>query len=280
MILEAFVLALLLLGCEEDVNPVLGTERAYSVYGTFNPLADTQAVRVFLIEDILAPTRPEPIDARVTSMDLQEGVQHLWQDSLIQFESSRYGHVYWAAFRAAFEHTYRLTVTRSDGAASQVEVTVPPFSKPELLAATVAQRFVFVPVLWHRAPRLNRIRVHYHTNFRTIIIDYPLDQVHVEAGAVVEIRLSDDARLIFEEAFIAGFPWRDLRLREIELRVLVTNEGWFPPTGVYNEDLLVEPGTFSNVENGFGFVGAGYPASFRWLPPDSVLTAAGFAVGE
>ena len=95
------------------------------------------------------------------------------------------------------------------------------------------------------------------------------------------VRLSDDARLIFQEIlFKPSCTLRDLRLLEIELIVLVTNAEWVPPTGVYDAELLVEPGTFSNVENGFGFVGAGYPASFRWEPSESALLAAGFFVGD
>ena len=55
-------------GCEESVNPVLGTDRAFTLYGFFNPQADTQAVRIFAIEGRLELTRPEPPDAKVVSV--------------------------------------------------------------------------------------------------------------------------------------------------------------------------------------------------------------------
>lgn len=268
-------------GCEESVNPILSTERPFTVYGFFNPVADTQAVRIFAVEELLELTRPEPLDARVASFDLQRGAQQAWQDSVVLFDSARYGHVYWAAFRAAFGHRYRLEVTRSDGEMVQVEVTVPPLSEAVLLEPTIAPRFVFLPVLWQEAPRVNNIRVRYFTSCRAFDFDYGLDQEQVEGGTVVTIRLSDDARLMFQEIFFdPSCSIRDLRLRSIELTLLITNEEWFPPGGVYDANALVEPGTFTNVENGFGFVGAGYPASFSWDPPDSILTVAGFFVGD
>jgi len=269
-------------GCEESVNPVLGTDRAFTLYGFFNPQADTQAVRIFAIEGRLELTRPEPLDAKVVSMDLQRSQQHVWQDSVVQYESERYGHVFWSEFRAEFEHQYRLEVVRSDGARAQVEVTVPPLSEPLLLPPIIAPRFVFYPVLWQQAPRVNNIRARYYTNCGTYTFDYGLDgQEQVDGGTVVTVDLSQDARLIFQEVFFdPSCTIRELRLGEIELIVLVTNVEWVPPTGVYDAELLVEPGTFSNVENGFGFVGAGYPASFRWEPSESALLAAGFFVDD
>ena len=269
-------------GCEESVNPVLGTERAFTLYGFFNPRADTQAVRIFAIEGRLELTRPEPLDAEVASMDLQMSQQQAWQDSVVQYESGRYGHVYWSEFRAEFEHRYRLEAVRSDGATAQVEVTVPPLSEPLLLPPIIAPRFVFYPVLWQQAPRVNNIVVRYHTTCGSYTFEYGLNgQDQLECGTLVTVRLSDDARLIFQEIlFKPSCTLRDLRLLEIELIVLVTNAEWVPPTGVYDAELLVEPGTFSNVENGFGFVGAGYPASFRWEPSESALLAAGFFVGD
>ena len=271
------------MGCEESVNPVLGTERAYTVYGFFNARADTQAVRIFAIEGSLALTRPEPLDARVISLEQQTGTEHAWQDSVTRFASGRIGHVFWSEFRASFEHTYRLEATRSDGAVTSVEVTVPPLSEPLLLSPTVADRFVFLPVFWPQAPRLNHIRVRYHLLCDGVPLEfefpYALDQEQISDGSVVTVQFSSDARRIFQEVF-GSCPVRDLRAEALEMLVLVSNAEWEPPTGVYDAELLVEPGTFTNVDNGFGFVGAGYPARFRYEIPDSTAIAAGFFVDD
>lgn len=274
--------ALVLMGCEEAVNPVLGTERPFTLYGFFNPRSDTQAVRLFAVEGRLELTRPEPLDAEVASMDLQRGQRHAWQDSVVQYSTEQYGHVYWSVFRAEYERRYRLEATRSDGATAHVEVTVPPLAEPLLLAPTIAPGFVIFPLLWQDAPRINNIAVRYLTNCGVFEFPYGVElQEQVEAGTLVTVRLSEDARQIFQKIlFDPACTVRELRVGEIEVVVLVTNAEWIPPTGVYDPELLVEPGTFSNVENGFGFVGAGYSVAFRWEPSESTLTAAGFFVGD
>jgi len=279
-VLACLLAALSTTGCEEGVDPVLGTDRAFTVYGFIDARSDTQAVRVFSIEGRLELTRPERLDARVTSMDFQAGTQHAWQDSVVTFSTGRYGHVYWSGFRAAYEHRYRLELTRSDGVVTHVEVTVPPLSEPVLLPATVVPSFVYLPVLWRHAPRLNNIRVKYYTNCGVFEFRYFPDQEHVGDGTVVTVAFSNNVGVILQTVLGTECGAFDIRLEEIELLVLVTNAEWVPPTGVFDAELLVEPGTFSNVENGFGFVGAGYEASFRWLPPDSTILAAGLLVDE
>jgi len=281
LVSAALLLAMLTLtACEEGVDPVLGTERAYTVYGFFNARADTQAMRIFAIEGSLALTRPEPLDAQVVSVDRQTGARQAWQDSVTQFVSGRFGHVFWSEFRAVFEHTYRLEATRPDGAVTSVEVTVPPLSEPLLLAPTVADRFVFLPVFWPLAPRLNNIRVRYITNNGIFEFDYPLDQEQANGGTAVTVQFSADARRIFGLVVDGGGRVRDLRLEAVEVLALVSNAEWAPPTGVYDPELLVEPGTFTNVDNGFGFVGAGYSSIFHYEPPDSMLIAAGYFVDD
>jgi hypothetical protein len=65
-------------------------------------------------------------------------------------------------------------------------------------------------------------------------------------------------------------------LIEMRVEMLAVNEAWDPPGGEFDAELLVQPGTMSNVEDGFGFVGAGYELEREYLPPDSVLQDAGF----
>ena len=62
-LLAIAALACLLWGCEEDVVSVLGTGRAFTMYGVLNPEVDTQFVRVFPIEGILVQTEPIPLAA-------------------------------------------------------------------------------------------------------------------------------------------------------------------------------------------------------------------------
>lgn len=67
-----------------------------------------------------------------------------------------------------------------------------------------------------------------------------------------------------------------IELRVIILRFIAASADWLPPEGDFDPEVLVQPGTLSNVTNGFGFIGAGYRMQRNWLPADSVVSAAGF----
>ena len=67
-----------------------------------------------------------------------------------------------------------------------------------------------------------------------------------------------------------------IALRRIELRLLVASEDWDPPGGTFDPDVLVQPGAFSNVENGFGFFGGGFTVSERWTPNIDLLRTIGY----
>ncbi len=271
---------LALTGCTDAVEPIIDSGRAYSLYGFFDAHEDTQAVRVFAIEGSLDLIAPEPLGATAISTEIESGARQIWQESVVEFPNGRFGHVYWAGFRSEYDKTYRLELRRPDNAVSAVEVTVPPLADPELLDPTLGVGYALLPVLWRRAPRLHDIQVSYETNFGTYEFEYPLDQDVRSDGVAVDIRMSQDARLIFQALNRARILIADLRLRKVTLSVLVSSSEWVPPGGVYDPDVLIEPGVFSNVENGFGFVGAGYDTFVAFDPPDSVKTAAGFPVGD
>jgi hypothetical protein len=280
---------LLLAGCEESVDPVLDTGRAFTLYGFFNPASDTQAVRVFPIEETLAPTTTDPIDALITSTDLESGERHSWQDSLVQYINGTYGHVYWSQFRPEFGKAYRIVVERSDGAAAEATARVPGAVEPVVEEPVIQVGQVRQLVRWDGAPRLINLRLIYSIEvFRgneaidtlALAIPYEEQAIPTEAGWGVQVDYSSDLAQIvriYVEAFGSLFNIT-FGLLDLELRVMVISEDWSPPGGVFDPDLLVEPGTFSNVENGFGFVGAGYPASVHWLLDPEVQREAGFRV--
>lgn len=274
--LLVIILALCSAGCEESVNPVLEDGRPFSMYGFFNARSDTQAVRVYANDRILARLEPDPLDARLTVTDMTTGDAFALRDSVVRFASGGAGHVFWGLFQTHYEHRYRMEATRSDGAMASVEVVMPPLVQASIQDPIIHMRFVRIPVVWDNAPRLNNIRVVYTTNFGRHLYRYPLDQSTESGGQLVVINLSGDANEIFRSAVRSGVRVADLRLRTVEMHVLVSSEGWEPPGGLYDPELLIEPGTFSNVENGFGFVGAGYDADFSFAPTDSMLVMAGF----
>ncbi len=133
---------------------------------------------------------------------------------------------------------------------------------------------LIVPVFWRRAPNLINIRVWYYSNAGIYEVDYGVNQTSSDEGQYVLVNFRKDTRVILRDGFLRGIA--DVKLLFVVISAVVTNEEWVPPGGVFDAEAFVEPGTFSNVENGFGFVGAGYETKMQWVPSDSVLRASGF----
>lgn len=274
--------------CEEDVDPVIGTDLPFTLYGILTPQLDTQWVRVYPIEDVLVPTPNEKIDGIMTSVDQQTGRKVVWSDSLIRDRSGQFSHVFWAPFRADYGHTYAIEVVRSDNARTSVTTTVPDSSGLSIGAIPQGQP-VAVPIsLPGGIPRMLNIEVEYHVRFGTstdistveerFFVDYNGFQVKQGDTWMVEINLTEDQRRIQQVL-------RDMRLYSdaygvalINMRIRLTagNEEWNPPGGKFDPDILVQPGMMDNVENGFGFIGAGYVLEKDFLPPEEDLFRAGF----
>ncbi len=256
--------------------------------------ADTQRVRVFSIEDRLGLDRAGPIDATVVSMDLETGERRTWQDKLVAFDDSSTGHVFWSPFRAVFEHRYRLEVRRSDGAEARVAVTMPAaVTVPPLSALVVRER---VPVeIRGKVRNFVSIAVTYDVLTTPpsqpwppgtvpppalrfpVTIPYDGEQERIDGGWVIPVDIREDFKTV-QETFIRNCLTPEVTLRRILLDLLVADEAWRPPGGSFDPDVLVEPGAFSNVENGFGFFGAGYTVSIRWIPTTGVRESAGFTI--
>ena len=269
------VLAIGSIGCEEAITLPNRTDAVFTIYGLFNPKSDTQAVRVYTVENVLDVTKPEPIDAVVTSVDLTTGDTRVWVDSLVKFIKGRYGHIFYSPFRAEFEHRYRIEVDRSDGAHVEVTTMVPPLSEPVVKEPDPDIFELIARVLWPDAPNLIDIKVVYHTNVGILEWDYGDSSDRVPGGQVVNVQFRADTRDIFSEAIRAGIS--PVQLNRVEISAVVTDVEWVPPDGRFDPDILVEPGTLTNVQGGFGFVSAGYRTKIIWLPSDEVLDVAGFA---
>lgn len=228
----------------------------------------------------------------MTSTDLDGGDTSSWRDSLIQEEDGRYAHVFWSPFRARFDHTYRLEATGDADRVTRVDVKVPQeaslvLQEPDTSGAEVISRVL----VNQEVPRLMRVEVEYYYQYdlRSNVgprqdpserntLSYDSTQRRVEGGWVVPVNLSQDFRTFRDRLREAGKwnPQFGLVLREMTLRLAVVNESWDPPGGEFDREVVVQPGVMSNVENGFGFVGAGYRLRKRWVPSIEVLKKAGW----
>lgn len=273
---SALLIGLTLTACDESVQPVIQTDRPYTIYGYFNPQADTQAIRVYTVDGILERTAPDPIDAVAQITNVTTGATYMLADSVVQFDSGMYGHVFWTPFTATHEDLYRVEVTRSDGAGVYAEARVPPVTTAEVLPTNLADFELPIPVLYRNAPNLIDITAIYHTDAGVEVVHYGVQQADVAEGRLVVLQFRRDTRRILFEALANGI--NEVNFARLEIRAVVTNPEWTPPGGFFDPNVLVEPGTFSNVENGFGFIGAGYPIELAFKPDDAILSSAGFNI--
>ena len=287
IVLPAFLM-LCIVACEEDITPILGTEHPFTLYGVFTPGPDTQWVRVFPVKDRLELTQPEPLDAEFTSLNMSTGVSYVWQDSITQDERGHYSHVFWAPFTVQYGERHRIEVARSDGEVSHVEVQIPLLSELIEQEPEINFRNVVQPILVDGATdRLIRIEAAYaiiyspstgNTTREDVVVEYEGRQRMTPEGWVVDVMLSEDIDVLREVLAQTGewFPSFGVGLTSITLRLMVVDDAWNPPDGNFDPNVLVQPGTLSNVENGFGFVGAGYRLETTWRPPPDALEQAGF----
>lgn len=280
-------------GCEEDPLAVLGTDRAFTVYGVLNPRADTQFVRVFPIAGRLEPGDGTPLDARVASTDRETGEVREWTQLVRRDASGDYAHLYWAAFRADYGHTYALEVSGSDDRRSSAEVLVPPQAAVVPGPPRPPAEPVVIPVaIQGQVPRLNKLEAVYWVTYATGFgpTGTPeLEHVHVHLslegrqrrtseGWEILLNLSSAYDTIAPQIQARDFYQASygVRLALITVRGVAANEAWAPPDGNFDPLVLVEPDVMTNVENGFGFVGAGYRFDHAWIPDDEVVARAGF----
>ena len=276
-------------GCEEDVAGPDPFELPYSMWGVLNPFADTQFVRVFPIETGLAPGVPEPLDAHFTSTDLGKGEDHTWRDSVIVDTQGMVGHVFYAPFRPAWEHRYRVEITRGDGASSSAEVEIPKQTTLALGAPDTTQGVLLPASIQGEAQNLLQSEVDIYVRYIVGFTPPPFPQPIYEYYHHI-IPYDDELRRTAEGWELAidlersYFPVlgevsrnenflvdEGITLLLVEFRVAVGNEEWMPPGGVFDPNVLVQPGTMSNVENGFGFVGGGYRLARSWTLPFEVV---------
>ena len=264
-------------GCADSVDPTYDADKPYTLYGVLDPTASRQALRVVPFEPDLNPRDPGPLGAEIASTDLQTGETVLWRDSLVTFGGDRFGYVYLADFRPVYRHTYRIEARRPDGAVSRAEVKVPPFVEPLAQPAETHIGSVVLSALWPAAPRLNEAQAVFvladadcNTLTETVPTSRPAEPF--EFGWEAPTNFLEDAQQVL--ANLA--PNNNVALLDLRLRAVVSSEDWVPVGGTYDPEVLVDPNALTNVEDGFGFVGAGYVMEVSVIPEPDVIRRAGF----
>lgn len=288
------VLVLLsMLGCEEDVAAPSGLESPYSIYGIVNPRLPTQTLLVSPIDTRLTDY-PAGIDAAVVSTDLNTGETITWQDSIATGERGQVDHVFTADFRPSFGRDYRVTVTRSDGATTSAEVHVPELV--EVAADTDSEGNLDI-VVTGAAFHLLRFDVIYEfhvymrnsagcagdslflsRNMLAHAFERGGDEVRTGEGYRLRIDLEWDHHQLERQYNRNPAAW-GLALMGMGVRLIVAEEAWDPPGGVFDERTLADRDVMTNTINGFGLVAGGYNHERSVYPPEDVIVRTRFLDG-
>lgn len=275
----ALVAALLVLlsACDETlIDPFKAGDKYFTVYGFIDQLETRHSLRVIPVtrsgEVIRSPSDPDAkLDALVYTIDDLTGKRIRWDHHLIPFENGTYGHVFTADFVVFAQRKYRLEIIRGDGKMTTAETRVPYIPDPALFirgpevfsadSSTIHQD-IRIPQIaspwgiqavygWRRGP-----------DGRRVFVDYgrpggPTD----DGGWQLRLNISEDqisVRQDLEQAINDQLirPTDLIWLASAGLQIRVLDQNWDPPDGIFDPEVLAQPGALSNVQNGYGLFGS------------------------
>lgn len=248
-LLAAGLAITLMAGCDRPFEPLAENGNGpFSMIGYLDLGADTQWVRVMPVRPS-ALSAPEPIDAVVTLQRVGSGRTVTLRDSLFRYRDARldadlYAHLFWTTERLEARARYRLTATRSDGAASTALVDMPGeleftyLNLRDTASVEVRTERLLLVETFH-AMRLtsgeragSSVRRHRRPS---PFGNPPTYGVIVDGAPLIQERMVD--------------------VRRIELRIATATAAWPPDLAPASPAAGVPDTMASNVENGLGFVG-------------------------
>lgn len=124
VILYVLILATILTGCDNTLEPFERGKGLYSIYGALDLNKDINYIRVKDLNEPLISDKSDSLDATVTLENINQNETEILQDSLVKFED-----VYTHNFRTTLpinpDTEYEITVERSDGESIKVTTTTP-----------------------------------------------------------------------------------------------------------------------------------------------------------
>ena len=244
---------LLLASCDDTaLDPFQESDFHFSIGGYLDGGVDTQFVRITPMRDSIALS-PGPLDASVTLEHLATGAKTALKDSLFRYQAGvarpaeRIAYNFWTAQPLEPLATYRMTVTRSDGAMSAATVTLPdtfpdPIFEGNIVRIQGIERLAAVQVTYW-AVDLVFARVIERT-FNYLPEAFKVDDEY----RVLVMRGRDEAEMSIA---LGGVPLQTVR---IDVTVAAAGPDWPDFTSI-DEETFALPDVVSNVENGVGYLG-------------------------
>jgi len=287
--LISILLTLFFAGCNEDLLLRDDFPQPFTLYGLLSPDLDTQYVRLYPLDEFPRLDQDVPQGIHFTSLDLETGEEIVWTDTIDTAANGQQDLVFKAPFKPVYEHTYRVRAVRlSDGATSYADVRIPP-------EVTIRTEEIILPAINEAILRFivegDRIRVlkpdvTYNVRFmgagspnRAYSLPHHRAEMPIENGWEIPVNVWVD-RLFVQNFYNLDFPtgkgispfyWV---LNQVQIDLIIGDEEWDPPFGVLDPNLLSHPTVLQNVENGLGFIGAGYRISVRFSPSCAFVTDA------
>ena len=249
-------------GCDDPFEPFQNTHAPFSMFGYLDLQADHQWIRVTPLRQGLLLTDPAPLDAVVTLESLGSGRPVTLRDSVFQFPDARvggvaYAHNFWTTERLVRGATYRLTATRSDGAATSALVEMPAdaevslsyYEGPPDVGMGPPDPFrnvlrIFVRgeyLLYHDAIHMIQDLVQIPPRDSLVVRQFP----NRSENGVHEFSLPRDISL----------TGQIVDLQRMEARIAIGPSDWPFQPGLSAAEAALPGKSPYNVENGFGFVG-------------------------
>ena len=277
-------------GCDTAISPFAESDRYFSIYGYLDTGADTQFVRVVALRDSIF-TSDDPLEATVTTTDFETGRMIVWKDSVVSFYNYRddTGHVFWTKDKPEAGHVYRLNVERPDGAVSYADVRIPEAPDDPVVTRPVTYgNTVWQHIEWSESFNAPVVDMVYHvrdtsrTGSETeIVLSYVDAFVSADGRSEVSISMTQDTELVYKGLDLPqSTRLARIELLGVEIRIARASEDWTFLGSKLDYETLAFPGKFSNVTQGFGFIGAIIHTSYSWIIPPDDMILLGYTDGQ
>lgn len=284
-----FLLSFVLMtGCDDSVSPSVGEERPFTIFGYLDPSTSTQLLRVIPIAESITEVDLVNVETEVRTIHEESGTVTVWRQMPVEFSDSTEGIIYSADFTPEHENTYRLEVESLSGELARSQTTIPKEVNISLLStSTLFRPGIFIE---GELPNLVQAGILYdavalqpaisgQSDVRVpILVSYRGEQDRSDGGWEIRANLRDDFEVVRQAMDGVCLTTPFITIRGANFRAFVGDETWVPPGNAadFDESLLVQPGTFSNIENGLGFFGSGYSVDFALRLAGSTLTQIGY----
>ena len=263
-------------GCDSDIPGASADGQVFTLWGQLDPTTDRQVVRVEPISATL--DGPRDVVGVVVSEDQATGETTIWRDSVVTYPDDSIGHIFLADYRPDYDSSVEFRIEQEGEPVTYARVTIPPNVTPffgNLVTGVRNQLDLLLP----GAPRVVGAKVIYdiaggratsptgNEYVETVVVE-PQNVSSVEFGWRVRV---DFTRHV--EVLRGRFQQREIRefnATGIRVQVAIANEEWAAPFPfTFSRDLLLQPGTVSNVRGGYGFLGAAYTIETEWVADEN-----------